>query len=72
VYFNPLDAADIRRAMMALTAESPLRDRLRHLGLERAETVRAQPVIHHLLSAYEQARSNLPAGTRVTRRARQL
>jgi glycosyltransferase involved in cell wall biosynthesis len=71
-YFNPLDVADIRRAMMALTTEPSRRARLRSLGLERAQTVRAQPVVRHLLGAYERAIANGRTRTREPRSARQL
>jgi alpha-1,3-rhamnosyl/mannosyltransferase len=57
-YFHPFDVADIHRAMMVLSAEPCGRARLRKLGLVRAQIVRAQPVIRHLLGAYERAVSN--------------
>jgi glycosyltransferase involved in cell wall biosynthesis len=71
-YFNPLDVAGMRRAMMALTGEPARRARLRNLGLERAQTVRAQPVVRHLLGAYERAIANGRTRMREPRRARQL
>jgi glycosyltransferase involved in cell wall biosynthesis len=71
-YFSPLDVSDIRRAMMALITDRSARARLRSLGVERAQAVRAQPVVRHLLGAYEQAVSNGRGRAREPRSARQL
>jgi alpha-1,3-rhamnosyl/mannosyltransferase len=71
-YFNPLDPSDIQRAMMALAVEPAECARLRRLGLERTQIVRAEPVVRRLLGAYEQAVSNDYGASRESRGTRKL
>ena len=71
-YFNPFDTADIHRAMMAFMAEPSKRTHLERLGLARTQTVRAQPVVRHLLGAYERVVSNERTRARDARRARRV
>jgi len=58
LYFDPLAAADICRAMMSVAADSATRAGLRERGLERARVYRETSVVERLLAAYK-----LAAGT---------
>jgi alpha-1,3-rhamnosyl/mannosyltransferase len=56
VFFDPMDVADIHRAMIGVADDDGGRERMRRLGLARARDFRAMPVVRDLLAAYERAR----------------
>ena len=55
VYFDPMNVADIHRAMIGVADDADGRERLRTRGLERARDFRTVPVVSDLLAAYAQA-----------------
>ncbi len=55
VYFDPMNVADIHRAMIGVADDAAGRERLRTRGLERARDFRTVPVVSDLVAAYAQA-----------------
>ena len=61
VYFDPMNVADIHRAMIGVADDAAGRERLRTRGLERARDFRTVPVVSDLVAAYAQA-AGVPGG----------